>query len=126
MLRNILKKLMKDEVDRDKDGNPLEEDSQREPLLPKESKGRGRPAGALSAVNYWSRIISLNHGPMDLDAKYSIDDDLEEEQKSQNAEEFAAELGEWPHFEAKHWILTHGEPHLWYYSIPKEKMDEYA
>ena len=50
--------------------------SSNEALLGEGSKGRGRPLGSLTAVEYWTMVISLSHGAVDMEAQFSIDDDM--------------------------------------------------
>ncbi len=67
--------MRKDQPQKEPDSSEGSEGSN-ESLLGNVSKGRGRPAGSLTAVNYWTRIISLSYGAVDMEAQFSIDDDM--------------------------------------------------
>jgi len=42
---------------------------------------RGRPAGSTATFYYWSRVLSLNHRPIDTSLKFDVDEDLTEEKQ---------------------------------------------
>jgi len=42
---------------------------------------RGRPAGSTATFYYWSRVLSLNHRPIDTSTKFNIDEDFTEEKQ---------------------------------------------
>ena len=75
---------IKTDAAKKKDSSSEEDSSSDEEEPPLQSKGRGRPAGVTSKVNYWTRIFSLNYRPVNPEEKFDIEDDLRMEEVKWN------------------------------------------
>ena len=80
----------------------------KEPSDPSEA-GKSKEKRDTSPKNYWTRVMSLTHRPVDPSKKWLIGDDLKIEAGNSENLEFEDDGEFWPYFESKEWAKNRGE-----------------